>query len=71
MSEIIAMLIILSIGLLVFLAMRAIMLWYWKIDIIIENQEKQTAAMKAILQRMMPSDELTNEEKAQRYDRAQ
>lgn len=32
-----------------FLALRLIFLWYWKIDTLVENQEKQIAILKEIL----------------------
>lgn len=40
---------IIALCILPFLAFRALFLWYWKIDTIIENQEKQIALLKRIL----------------------
>lgn len=40
------MIVALIIGLLVFLAIRALMLWYWKINIIIERLDQILAALK-------------------------
>jgi hypothetical protein len=40
-GSLIALLIALGILILVFLLVRSIFLWYWKIDTIVENQEKQ------------------------------
>lgn len=31
-----------------FLALRALMLWYWKVNILIENQEEQIRLLKKI-----------------------
>jgi hypothetical protein len=42
----------------VFLAIRVLMLWYWRINSILENQEKQLLALKAILQKLTPSDQI-------------
>ena len=55
---------------LVFLALRTLLLWYWKINIIIENQEKQIA----LLSRLIPgagfsgSSDPALAEKARKYD---
>ncbi len=40
MGDIFGLLIGIAICVLIFLALRQIMLWYWKVDTIIENQEK-------------------------------
>lgn len=44
--------IFLGICLLIFLAIRSIVLWYWKINAIVENQEKQLDALNSILQKL-------------------
>ena len=54
---------------LVFLALRTLLLWYWKVNIIIENQEKQIA----LLSRLIPGAGSTQAdpelaEKARKYD---
>jgi hypothetical protein len=36
----------------IFLAIREIMTWYWKIDTIIKNQDIQIAIQKAILEEL-------------------
>lgn len=55
-QPVITFVVIAAIGLVLFLAVRAIMLWYWRIDSIIENQEKQIEALKAILKRLTPQE---------------
>ncbi|NGM63555.1 hypothetical protein G5B30_16725 [Sphingobacterium sp. SGG-5] len=35
-----------------FLIFRAVMLWYWKVDRIVSNQEQQIATMSAILRKL-------------------
>jgi len=47
-GSIIVLLIALAILILVFLLVRSILLWYWKIDTIVENQEKQIELLKAL-----------------------
>lgn len=41
--------IVLGICLAIFLVLRALMLWYWKIDKIVMNQEKQIEALNIII----------------------
>jgi hypothetical protein len=67
-GEIASLLMIVGICLLIFLAIRAIMLWYWKIDTIVDNQETQIQLLNSILKRLTPPSELTDEEKARKYD---
>jgi hypothetical protein len=47
-QELIAVLVAIVISLLIFLALRALILWYWKITAIVENQQKQTAILLEI-----------------------
>ncbi|QNN41408.1 hypothetical protein [Pedobacter roseus] len=37
-----------GIAILVFLALRQLVLWYWKVEIIIQNQQEQTKGIQAI-----------------------
>jgi hypothetical protein len=41
--------IVLAVPLVLFLIFRSIMLWYWKVDTIVENQEKQIALLTDLL----------------------
>jgi len=41
-----AMIVFLVIGFLVFLAIRALMLWYWKINVIVERLDEILAALQ-------------------------
>lgn len=34
----------------IFLIIRSILLWYWKVDVILKNQEQQTALLKQIFE---------------------
>lgn len=45
-GSIFAFLFAVGICILIFLALRQIMLWYWKVDTIIQNQEKQIELME-------------------------
>ncbi len=45
-STLISLLLIIIISLGVFLLLRSIMLWYWKVDIIVKNQEIQNKLLK-------------------------
>jgi len=42
-------LIVVAIAILLFLVLRAIVLWYWKIDTIVSNQQKQIELLTKIL----------------------
>lgn len=35
-----------------FLALRAVVLWYWKVDTIVANQEKQIHLLRALLEKL-------------------
>lgn len=37
-----------GIAILIFLALRQIVLWYWKVEIIIQNQQEQTKGIQSI-----------------------
>lgn len=39
MGDLIGVIIAIGAGILLFLALREVMLWYWKVDTIIKNQE--------------------------------
>lgn len=69
-GEIMLLLFTLGFFLLLFLALRALLLWYWKVNIIIENQEKQIHLLSKLAQEVKSSytDPATIEEKARRYD---
>jgi len=41
-GALLAFLLVVAIFLGIFLIIRSIMLWYWKIDVIVKNQEEQT-----------------------------
>lgn len=47
-STLITALIVLGVLMLIFLAIRAILLWYWKIDTIVDNQQKQIDLLQEI-----------------------
>lgn len=47
-SGIVELLIALGIFVLIFLALRQVVLWYWKIETLIANQHEQTRALQAI-----------------------
>lgn len=47
-STLITALIVLGVLILIFLAIRAILLWYWKIDTIVDNQQKQIDLLQEI-----------------------
>lgn len=49
---------------LVFLACRSLLLWYWKINVIVENQEKQIVLLNKIIERGSSS----IAERARKYD---
>lgn len=48
----------------IFLAIREIMTWYWKIDTIIRNQEIQTALLQRLLDKGNTGSVMSTEEKA-------
>lgn len=47
-GSLIGFIIAIVIGILMFLALRQIVLWYWKVEIIIQNQQEQTKGIQAI-----------------------
>lgn len=59
-EDMISSLIILLAGIvvmiLIFLAIRAIILWYWKIDTIVLNQEKQIALLRELVNQKKPKE---------------
>lgn len=54
-SIIIGILAALAISVAFFLIVRAIVLWYWKIDVIVKNQEEQIALLRQLIQIQSPS----------------
>lgn len=61
-----------------FVLLRSMMLWYWKIDIIIENQKHQISLIKeqnSLLKQLFTKQGgqtlMTDEEKARAFDRTQ
>ncbi len=66
MGEIFGLLLSLAIFILIFLALRGLFLWYWKINLMILNQEKQIDLLRKLVDRQtIPSDIA---EKARKYD---
>jgi len=47
-NPLIPAIIIIIVVVLLFLLFRKIMLWYWKIDVIVKNQEEQTRILKKL-----------------------
>ncbi|KGE14631.1 hypothetical protein [Sphingobacterium deserti] len=45
-------LIAIGISLLIFFILRSVMLWYWKVDKIVENQQKQIQQMNTVIEAM-------------------
>ncbi len=50
-SQLGGLVIAIIIAIVIFLALRAIMLWYWKIDEIIQNQRKTNFLLKKIAEK--------------------
>jgi hypothetical protein len=48
-QDMIVVLVSMGFLLLIFLALRAILLWYWKVDIIVKNQEEQIRLLNELL----------------------
>ncbi|MDR6943024.1 hypothetical protein [Mucilaginibacter pocheonensis] len=44
--EIITILIVFGIAIVIFLVIRSLMLWYWKVDVVLNNQEAQTSLLQ-------------------------
>jgi hypothetical protein len=72
-QEIVMLFIILSIFVGIFLAFRAIALWYWKIDTLVKNQEKQINLLIDLISvtrtASKANDLRTNEDKARLFDK--
>lgn len=72
LQEFVAILVSFGFFILIFLALRAFFLWYWKVNVIIENQEKQIDLLSKLVQeRGVPSgysDPTAVAEKARKYD---
>lgn len=49
----------------IFLLIRSIMLWYWKIDIIVTTQTQQNAYLQKLVQLIAEQNKLLSEFKAQ------
>jgi hypothetical protein len=49
-QELIVFLIIIAICICIFLALRALVLWYWKVDRIVTNQEIQNRLLQDLVQ---------------------
>ncbi|WP_166333934.1 hypothetical protein [Sphingobacterium chungjuense] len=47
--ELFQMLLILAVYVIVFLLLRKVFLWYWKVDQILENQQKQIEQQQTII----------------------
>lgn len=45
-------LIAIGVSLLIFFVLRSVMLWYWKVDKIVENQQKQIQQMNTVIEAM-------------------
>jgi hypothetical protein len=54
----------------IFLALRAMFLWYWKVDTMVRNQEIQIQLLTEILVATRGSNALTNEEKERFFDQS-
>jgi hypothetical protein len=76
-------LIVLGFTVVAFIVLRIFFLWYWKIDTIVENQEKQIVLLKHLVEQTKPETaqvtsnaskkfsgvgSLTTEQKAKAYD---
>lgn len=48
-AELLQLLFVLAIYVLVFLLLRKVFLWYWKVDKILENQQKQIEQQQTII----------------------
>ena len=55
--EILPLLIGIGIFIIVFIVLRSLMLWYWRVDTIVENQEKTNLLLKQILEVYKPIEE--------------
>lgn len=66
--------IVIIVFVLIFFAFRAVMLWYWKVDVIVANQQKQIDLLTDLLKQKSVNDgnrSYSNEEvldKARRFD---
>jgi len=49
---------IVAISALIFILVRSIFLWYWKINTIVENQEKQNLLLEYLLRSQMGNDKV-------------
>ena len=59
-SIVIGFLIALVISIVIFLIIRGILLWYWKIDVIVKNLEEQTSSLKLLYQKQNRLDARVN-----------
>jgi len=48
-QELFVVFFVLGICILIFLTLRALMLWYWKINTLVENQEEQIKLLKELV----------------------
>jgi hypothetical protein len=56
---VIAFIVIIIVSIIVFLALRQFVLWYWKVDKIIQNQEMQNSLLEQLVWRLKERDEVS------------
>ncbi len=61
-DDFIAFVVVLVIAAIVFFFLRGVMLWYWKIDTIVKNQEETNRLLKSTLRRLESKDDYLNSE---------
>jgi hypothetical protein len=67
-QELISVIIFAAIFVGIFLALRSLFLWYWKVDTMVKNQEIQIKILTEILIATKGSSALSPEEKARLFD---
>lgn len=77
-QTLISLIIFLAVMVGLFVLLRSMMLWYWKIDVMIENQNQQIGLIKeqnSLLKQLSTKQGgpslMTEEEKAKAFDRSQ
>ncbi|SKB38118.1 hypothetical protein SAMN05660226_01040 [Parapedobacter luteus] len=59
-GEIVAFVFILAISIAVFFAIRGILLWYWKVDTLVKNQEEANQILRSIARMLELREESTS-----------
>lgn len=54
-KDILVPILLVTSAVLIFFVLRSVLLWYWKVDRIVENQERQIELLTAIYKRLDPS----------------